>query len=475
MTTPCILIVDDQPTMRAVVVAALSPLGYRLLEAGDGESALRLAAEVQPDVILLDVMLPGMSGIDVTRRLREDPTTREIPVVILTALDDKKSRGEALAAGADDVLTKPTDLVELRLRVQVICRLNRYRLLVEQRSNVAAFVEGSAIGTLVCSIDGVPLFANEFARRVFRLVLRPAGSPGAPLEPLDPETRQQVMGALRTAQETGVPVQVPARGPALMAGVREFIVSATYWSGLPAIRVDAIEARRATELEMQMRHRERLVALGQLSAGVAHELASVLTIIDLAAQRPDLVGEGSEATRQKIRSVTSRGAELLRQLLQTARPQASRVRGVAVAQLRDEMLPRLELLLLGTVDLDLLADDATSIPLLRADVEQVLINLVTNARDAGAERVTIEVVSTPAALDLIVHDDGRGLDPRVASSIGGAFVTTRAEKGHGLGVWTVRHILEDVGGTLRYVARAGGGTSAICHMPVFQPAAAVAP
>lgn len=452
--------------MRAVVVAALSPLGYSLIEAGDGEAALRLAAERQPDIILLDVMMPGLSGIEVTRRLRETPTTREIPVVILTALDDKRSRADALAAGADDILSKPTDLTELRLRVQTICRLNRFRLLVEQRSSVAALVEGSAIGTMVCTTDGQPLFANEFARRVFRLQSRPAISAGAPLEPLDPVTRQLILDALDTARAQDAPVQVPAQGVAVAEGIREFIVSPTFWSGLPAIRVDAIEARRAMELEAQLRHRERLASLGQLSASVAHELSSVLTIIDLAAQRPDIFGDGGETTRAKIRAAAARGAGLVRQLLRSSRPSLSRTRGVSVLQMRDDLVPGIRALMLDAVSITVMGDDAVQLPISRSDLEQVLLNLVSNARDAGADTVGIVVRTTERGIELSVRDNGQGLDPRIAARIGTAFVTTREEKGHGLGVWAVKRILEEVGGALHYVERDGGGTIAVCDIPL---------
>lgn len=466
MSSPKILIVDDQPTMRAVVVAALTPLGYSLLEAGDGETAIKMAVELEPDVILLDVMMPGVGGIEVTRRLREAPTTREIPIVILTALDDKQSRAEALAAGADDILSKPTDLTELRLRVQTICRLNRYRLLLEQRSSVAALVEGSEIATLICTTDGTPLFANEFARSAFDVVSRTSVADGVAFEPLDAATRDRLVAAAESARAQSAPVYISAAGIAAAAGIRELIVSATSWLGLPAIRVDAIESHRASELESQLRHRERLASIGQLSASVAHELSSVLTIIDLAAQRPDLFEEQAEGTRAKIRAAASRGAGLVRQLLKTSRPSASRSRGVPVSQLRDDIVPGVQALLLGEVSISVIADEECSIPLSRADLEQVVLNLVTNARDAGADTIGIVVRNHDGRVELAVRDNGRGIDPKVAGRIGTAFVSSRDEKGHGLGVWAVKRILEDVGGALKYTAREGGGTIATADIPV---------
>ena len=461
--------------MRAVVVAALTPLGFRLLEATDGESALQMAVEFEPDVILLDVMMPGLSGIDVTRRLRDEPTTREIPIVILTALDDKQSRAEALAAGADDILTKPTDLTELRLRVQTICRLNRYRLLLQQRSNVAALVEGSEVATLICTTDGTPLFANEFARTAFKVDARTSVADGVAFAPLDDATRERIVAAADTARAQQAPVHTAAVGIVAAAGIRELIVTATSWLGMPAIRVDAIASHRAAELESQLRHRERLASIGQLSASVAHELSSVLTIIDLAAQHPDLMGEQADGTRAKIRAAAARGAGLVRQLLKTSRPSASRVRGVPVSHLRDDIVPGVQALLLNAVSLSVIADEDCEIPLSRSDLEQLVLNLVVNARDAGADTISIVVREGEGRVELAVRDNGRGIDPAVVGRIGTAFVTSREAKGHGLGVWAVRRILEDVGGALRYTARDGGGTIATADIPVVADAVTAMP
>lgn len=128
-----VLVVDDIAANRQTLLELLSDENYRLIEAADGPTALRLAAEESPDVILLDVMMPGMNGFEVCKKLRADKHLAEMPVVIVTALDDRASRLAGIAAGADDFLTKPFDRTELRARVRSITRLNRYRRLNEAR------------------------------------------------------------------------------------------------------------------------------------------------------------------------------------------------------------------------------------------------------------------------------------------------------------------------------------------------------
>jgi signal transduction histidine kinase len=131
-----ILIVDDESAGRQVIEAMLAGQGYRLEYASNGPEALRLAESLLPDLILLDVMMPGMDGFEVCRRFRATPKLAEVPVVILTALDDRAALIQGIDAGADDFLSKPVDRQELSARVRTITRLNRYRILLEQRESL---------------------------------------------------------------------------------------------------------------------------------------------------------------------------------------------------------------------------------------------------------------------------------------------------------------------------------------------------
>ncbi|MCG3209029.1 MAG: Sensor histidine kinase RcsC [Anaerolineae bacterium] len=133
-TNGTVLIVDDEPVGRKTLKALLFTEGYDLAFAANGPEALALAAELNPDVILLDVMMPGMDGFEVCRRLRAMPDQAEVPIIMVTALDDRAARLEAIEAGADDFITKPFDRVELRARVQAVIRLNRYRKLLQERT-----------------------------------------------------------------------------------------------------------------------------------------------------------------------------------------------------------------------------------------------------------------------------------------------------------------------------------------------------
>ena len=131
-----ILIVDDEASGIATLEAMLEDQGYQIKTAASGEEALSVAKETLPDLILLDVMMPGMDGFEVCRKIRAMPILAEVPIIILTALDDYNSRLTGLESGADDFFSKPLDRQDLRARVRTITRLNRYRTLLEQREQL---------------------------------------------------------------------------------------------------------------------------------------------------------------------------------------------------------------------------------------------------------------------------------------------------------------------------------------------------
>ncbi len=118
-----ILVVDDEEKNVKLMEAMLLPRGYQIIKAFNGQEALQQVAEQTPDLILLDVMMPIMNGFDVCKKLKDDPETRLIPIVIMTALGQVEDRVKGIEAGADDFLTKPVNRDELMARIQTSLRL----------------------------------------------------------------------------------------------------------------------------------------------------------------------------------------------------------------------------------------------------------------------------------------------------------------------------------------------------------------
>ena len=165
-----ILVIDDIDANVRLLEAKLSADYYEVLTATDGVTGLALAASEQPDIILLDVMMPGLDGFQVCRRLKEDPATRHIPVVLVTALDGRSDRIAGLEAGADEFLTKPIDDIIMFARVRSLTRLKV--VLDELRERESSGRRVGVIGAATARLAGAGgrvLIVDDNERQALRL------------------------------------------------------------------------------------------------------------------------------------------------------------------------------------------------------------------------------------------------------------------------------------------------------------------
>jgi len=132
-----ILIADDNQQNRELLEAYLADDGHEILMAADGRQTLDVAMEKQPDLVLLDIMMPKLSGYEVCQKLKHDPRTLNIPVLMVTALRDMGDIEKAVAAGADDFLSKPVHRLELKTRVRSLLRV---RHLTNERDRLLAYL-----------------------------------------------------------------------------------------------------------------------------------------------------------------------------------------------------------------------------------------------------------------------------------------------------------------------------------------------
>ena len=130
---PLILVVDDLPQNVRLLEAVLSPKGFRVAKASSGEEALDVLSQEHPDLVLLDILMPGMDGYEVCRRIRQDPGTAFLPVIMMTASGEEQKL-RAIESGADDFVNKPFDQAELLARVRSLVRVKRYHDTIEHQA-----------------------------------------------------------------------------------------------------------------------------------------------------------------------------------------------------------------------------------------------------------------------------------------------------------------------------------------------------
>lgn len=155
MPQPRILIIDDEPAVFESLEALLAIEGYSLNFAKNGLDGISQAVSLLPDVILLDLMMPGMDGFEVCAHLRAQERLAEVPILMITAYDEREMKLKGLNVGADDFLSKPIDRLELRARLRTIIRLDRYRKLNSERAKLEQALNdlGKSHGRLTQAYD----------------------------------------------------------------------------------------------------------------------------------------------------------------------------------------------------------------------------------------------------------------------------------------------------------------------------------
>jgi signal transduction histidine kinase len=161
-----ILVIDDDLIIRTTLAALLEKPNYHVEMAEDGIQGIEMAKQLNPDVILLDVMMPRMNGYEVCHRIRSDPQIAEVPIIMITALDDQDAKLNGLVAGADDFLAKPFDSLELEIRLHTLRHVDRYRHLINEREKLkAALAELSTKNRQLQILSRQVLDAQENERR----------------------------------------------------------------------------------------------------------------------------------------------------------------------------------------------------------------------------------------------------------------------------------------------------------------------
>jgi len=519
-----ILIVDHTPASLRLVAGHLASSGYTVLVAEECAEAIERARLVAPDLILLDITMPGIVGITVCRRLKEDVITASIPVIFLASLSQSETIVAGFAAGGVDFLTKPVQLDELLARVRAhIARRRLHNDLearVDERTRELAAAnqrlrdeaaglaraqatlraseeryremhENNPAMYFVVAPDGRILSVNRFgAEQLGYAVEELQGTAVVDLfhcedrasalqrvEACVAEPGRMFTWELRKIRRDGSRLWVKEIARAVVRpelGTVIFIVC------------EDITSRRL--LEAQLRQAQKFEAFGQLAGGVAHDFNNILSVV-LGQAELALDGGASAASIREslldIREASLRARNLTRQLLVFSRRQELQFESVDFNGVVTDVAGLLGRLIGEHIALEL---ELCPVPVpIFGDagmLGQVIVNMAVNARDAmvsggrlrvatacqqvSAESVARQMRGTPGAyVVLTVGDTGTGMPPEVVGRIFEPFFTTKeVGQGTGLGLATSMSIVQQHGGWIDVESEPGTGTSFHVFIPI---------
>jgi PAS domain S-box-containing protein len=502
MTTPAparpVCIVDDDPDSRKLLRELLEPDGYRLMIFESGPEAIETARIEPPDIVILDVMMPEMDGFEVCRQLRNDEQLSQIPIILITSLDDRRSRLQGFEAGADDFISKPIDPIELRTRLGTIARLNRFRLLYNERERFRRAIANSPDAILITTPEGQIRFVNETAKNLFGTKDNDGLSGSNIYEALSPENgarlKSQVATLIERPDSRFEPLESTLLLPRCAGTVVEISAALLPWQDGSAVQLSLRDVTDKKNVEAQLLRSQRIEMLGQLASGMVHDLNNILTAIRSSVSLAEQDDPQRRAAHLRNADAQAhRGAGLLRQLLLFARGSDGQMRLVHTSEIIGEAVTIIQETFgsLYSIKLDL-GDDLPDLHADSTQLHQVITNLCVNARDAmpaggclwiAAKRVAVTPASaadlSPEAkpgeyVALSVRDTGTGITPEVRAKLFNPFFTTKpAGKGTGLGLATVLRILRRHRGFVTVESKPGEGACFTCYFPAASASASI--
>ncbi|NJN86349.1 MAG: response regulator [Leptolyngbyaceae cyanobacterium SL_7_1] len=507
-----VLIVDDTPSNLNLLFNVLRNSGFKVLVAQSGKSALQKVEYANPDLILLDILMPGMDGFATCEALKAQPSTQDIPIIFMTALSETVDKVKGLRLGAVDYITKPFQQEEVLARIQLHLNLRRLtRQVQEQNAQLEQQIQERAQvenrlrqreAQLRLITDALPVMISYIDRdHYYRFVNR--GYEDwfqRPREALQNRHLRDLMGEA-LYQEVLPKLTLALSGQMVtfentMPRNGNFhnleITYVPHFEGEDVrgtyVLIQDVTERR--QLERQLLRSQRMESLGTLASGIAHDLNNVLTPILMSVQ---LLGikcqdEQSQLWLELLEANTKRGAELIRQVMSFVQG----IDGKHTLIQPDHLLKEIEQMVEGTFPKSItistqIAPDLWAVSGDSTQLHQVLMNLCVNARDAmshggllklAAENVTVDaafVQTHPEAkigdyLWLTIADTGMGIPAEIIDRIFEPFFTTKEfGKGTGLGLSTVGGIVKSHGGFITVVSEPQQGTQFNVFLPAIAP------
>ncbi|MFL6415161.1 MAG: response regulator [Bryobacteraceae bacterium] len=492
-----ILIVDDEPECRTLLKKVLTGEGYEVRAADGGPLALVSLGIKRPDLILLDIRMPGMDGFEVCRRIKENIETRDIPVVFLSASNEVSERVQGLQLGAVDYVSKPFQREELLARVRTHLELHRFRThlealvcertaeLRESEERFRMMADAAPVMIWDADVNKLCTFFSkgwiEFTGRDMSEELGNGWAAG-----VHPEDLDNCYGTYCSAFDARRSFEMEYRLRRadgeyrwmLDKGVPRFLPGGAF-AGYIGSCVDITDLKQTHE---RLLAAQKLESLELMAAGIAHDFGNMLGTmfgeadLALSEMQPDSPGRDN---MQRIEALAEYGSEIVSLLRDSAAsgPDSSALESLDFSSLTEETLRLVKISISKRAEVRTnLRRGLPHVSGNRTQLRQVLINLVMNAAEAlgdhqGSITITTQkthlrsrtAVPTGASLPageyvcLIVSDTGCGIRREIRARIFDQFFTTKSS-GRGLGLAVAHGIVRAHRGAITVVSKPGAGS-----------------
>lgn len=455
-----ILIVEDSHTQAIELQYLLEKNHYQVTVAGDGRQALALLQQIEPTIIISDIVMPEMNGYELCKAIKDNSRLKDIPVILLTSLSDPEDVINGLSCGANNFIVKPYDESFLLSRIRYILANTEIRKTASSQMGIKIIFREKEYFLTSERIQMIDLLLSTYEVAIQKNLDFEAAN--VKLQQARDELERRV--AERTAELSAANVQ---------------------------LKLEIEERKRAEEerekLQNQFIQAQKMESVGRLAGGVAHDFNNMLgIIIGYAEMALDQVSpaEPLHANLEEIYKAANRSADLTRQLLAFARKQTVAPRVLDLNETLEGMLNMLRRLIGEDIDLAWLpGKNLWPIKLDPSQIDQILANLCVNARDAITNSGKLTIETGTISLDesycadhlgfvpgdyaiLAVSDNGCGMDKEILQDIFEPFFTTKdAGKGSGLGLATVYGIVKQNSGFINVYSEPGQGTTIKIYLP----------
>jgi len=496
---PKIFIVDDDPFQVQLLESILSKENYDTIACTDSKKAIADAADISPDLILLDLIMPDIDGFEVCRYLKSDPRTRHIPIIFVTAKKDQATESQGFQLGAVDYITKPFNPVVIKARIRNQLELKGHRdsleLLVLERTDerdkskkqFQDLVEKSMVGIAIIQAQEMVYQNPELERMIPGLDEKIYKNDFGFVHPED--LVQLTVAYQNMVTQKTVNMEADLR---ILANEKTDYQKAYKWvncrastfnyQGNEAILINLVDITHTKELEKLLLNRNKMASLGRIASGMAHEIRNPLTGItsylyslDQICASKTVLPKDIELMQEivgQLKQASHKVEAVIKRVLDFSKPTAPQMVRIDINQCLDNVL-NLTAVTMRKAGIEITAALADKLPNCYGDmalIEQVILNLIQNAGRALKEakdqkKIAVSTYAHDNSVSVAVSDSGPGVPKDLRDKIFDPFFTTSPD-GSGIGLSIAQRIVTDHSGSITVEESQLGGAHFTVTLPI---------